>query len=222
MIAQLAHRRIVLTAALGRSYRFYVDNSFKDFHVAVMRSTDSDTDQDVTLTASFEYEKDGFECTMTVSWRNENNNDTTDYNMFAYSGVRSFGGFMNAHIETCGLTAYRSGSTAVASTAAAAAAVVPLDPPKDPVIITAITISARSPDLDTLPIPSTLNSSSYPLTNDYYTFSKRTVTVGRRKMLEVNMELSKPVANLVTFGIYKLPQAATEIAAVRRSGQTAR
>lgn len=194
-----------------------MDNSFKDFHVAVMRSTDPDADQDVTLTASFEYEKDGFECTMTVSWRNENNNDTTDYNMFAYSGIRSFGGFMNAHIETCGLTAYRSGSATAAATATVAGtAFVPLDPPKDPVIITAIAISARSPDLGTLPIPSTLNSSSYPLTNDYYTFSKRTVTVGRRKMLEVNMELSKPVTNLVTFGIYKLPQSATAIAAVRR------
>lgn len=176
-----------------------MDNSFKDFQVATMQSSDPDADQEDTLTTSFAYERDGFECAMTVSWRNENNNDMTDYNMFAYSGTRSFGGFLDAHIETCGLTAYHS-------TGPTTAAFVPLDPPKDLVTITAITIAARSPDLTTLPIPSTLDTSSYPLTNDYYTFSKRTVTVGQRKMLEINMELSKPVVNLVTFGIYKLPQ----------------
>ncbi|XP_025418126.1 vanin-like protein 2 isoform X3 [Sipha flava] len=178
--------------------RFFTDNSFRNFYVKTMRSEDPDADQDDTLTATFAYERDGFECAMTVSWRNENNNETTDYNMFGYSGTRSFGGFMDAHIETCGLTAYKP--------AAASAAVVYYDPPKDLVTITAIAITARSPDLGTLPIPSTLDARSYPLTNDHYTFSKRTVTVGKRKMLEVNMELSKPVANLITFGIYKLPQ----------------
>lgn len=182
--------------------RFFVDNSFKDFHTAAMQSDDPDANQDETLTASFAYERDGFECAVTVSWRNENNNDTTDYTMFAYSGPRSFGGYVRAHVETCGLTAYRRADDRDAP-------IVPLDPPAGPVTITAITIAARSPDLGTLPIPSTLDTRSYPLTNDYYTFSKRSVTVGKRTMLEINMELSKPVANLVTFGIYKLPQATT-------------
>lgn len=178
-----------------------MDNSFKNFHVQTMRSTEPDAElHDETLTATFAYERDGFECAMTVSWRNENNNETTDYNMFGYSGTRTFGGYMDAHIETCGLTAYTPAA------APAAAAVVYYDPPKDLVTITAIAITARSPDLGTLPIPSTLDARSYPLANDHYTFTKRTVTVGKRKMLEVNMELSKPVANLVTFGIYKLPQ----------------
>lgn len=170
-----------------------------------MRSADPDAEQrDDTLSASFQYERDGFECAMTVRWRNENNNDTTEYNMFAYSGTRTFSGFVDAHVETCGLTTYKQGDAAAAGHYGGA--VVYYDPPKDLVTITGITIAARSPDLGTLPIPSTLDTSSYPLANDYYTFSKRTVTVGKRKMLEINMELSKPVANLVTFGIYKLPR----------------
>jgi len=110
---------------------------------------------------------------------------------------------VDAHIETCGLTTYKPGGAAPGHYGGA---VVYYDPPKDLVTITGITIAARSPDLGTLPIPSTLDTNSYPLANDYYTFSKRTVTVGKRKMLEINMELSKPVANLVTFGIYKLPR----------------
>ncbi|CAH1732202.1 vanin-like protein 1 isoform X2 [Aphis gossypii] len=186
-------------------FRYFADNSFKYFHVATMRSADPDAEQrDDTLSASFQYERDGFECAMTVHWRNENNNDTTEYNMFAYSGTRTFSGFVDAHVETCGLTTYKQGDAAAAGHYGGA--VVYYDPPKDLVTITGITIAARSPDLGTLPIPSTLDTNSYPLANDYYTFSKRTVTVGKRKMLEINMELSKPVANLVTFGIYKLPR----------------
>lgn len=170
--------------------------------MATMRSADPDAEQqDDTLSASFQYERDGFECAVTVRWRNENNNDTTEYNMFGYSGTRTFSGYVDAHIETCGLTAYKPSAVHRGG-----GAVVYYDPPKDLVTITGITIAARSPDLGTLPIPTTLDTRSYPLANDSYTFSKRTVTVGKRKMLEINMELSKPIANLVTFGIYKLPR----------------
>lgn len=186
---------------LSVANRYFVDNSFKEFDLVVMRSTSVDADLDDTLTTSFTYERDGFECAVTVSWRNENNNLTTDYNMFAYSGTRSFGGFMEAHVETCGLTAYKPSSTAAAN------AVVAYDPPRDLATITAITIVARSPGLDTLPIPSTLDTRGYPLSNEHYTFNKRIVTVGKRKTIEMNMELTKPVANLITFGIYKLPSA---------------
>lgn len=178
--------------------RFFVDNSFKDFNTAAMRS--ADTEQDEVLTAAFEYKHDGFECVMSVNWRNENNNVTTDYNMFAYSGNRTFGGFMDAHIETCGLTAFKPGETA---------AVVAYDPPNDLVTIMSIVIVVRTPDVGTLPIPVTMDTRCYPLTDNHYTFSKRTVTHGKRKMLEINMELTKPVANLVTFAIYKLPDGAT-------------
>ncbi|XP_025191100.1 vanin-like protein 1 isoform X3 [Melanaphis sacchari] len=185
-------------------FRYFADSSFKYFHVATMRSADPDAEQaNDTLSATFQYERDGFECAMTVRWRNENNNDTTDYNMFAYSGTRTFSGYVDAHIETCGLTTYKPADAAAGHQGGA---FVYYNPPKDLVTITGITIAARSSDLGTLPIPSTLDTSSYPLANDYYTFSKRTVTVGKRKMLEINMELSKPVANLVTFGIYKLPR----------------
>lgn len=188
-------------------YRYFVDNSFKLFHTAVMRSS-SDADQEDTLSTSFQYERDGFECAMTVSWRNENNNETTDYTMFAYSGDRSFGGFMNAHIETCGLTTYkpRDATTGGQASGVSGATLVYYDPPKDLVTITSVAIVARSTDTGTLPIPSTLDARGYPLANDKYTFNKRTVTIGKQKMLEINMELSKPVADLVTFGIYKLPR----------------
>lgn len=167
-----------------------------------MRSAEPDEDQYDTLTASFEYERNGFECTVTVSWRNENNNVTTDYNMFAYSGTRTFGGFMDAHVETCGLTSY-------APPAADGLPFLHYDPPKDLATITSIAIVARTPDVGPLPIPVTLDTRSYPLADEYYTFSKRAVTVGQRTVLEINMELSKPVANLVTFGIYKLPARVT-------------
>lgn len=169
-----------------------------------MRSMGSDADlQRDTLSASMEYEQNGFHCTVTVSWQNENNNDTTEYNMFAYSGLRNFGGFMDTHIETCGLTAYKPidvvnnhfGGT-----------VVYYNPPKNLATIRSISIVARTPDLGTLPIPITLNTHSYPLTNDFYTFTKRTTVFSKQKMLEVKMELTKPVTNLITFGIYKLPQ----------------
>lgn len=198
--------------------RFFVDNSFEHFHLAALQPSDTEPErEDDTLTASFEYKNDGFECAMTVSWRNENNNnETTDYSMFAYSGTRSFGGFMDAHIETCGLTAYKRrggnrGNSGFASSNSNT--VVYYDPPKNLVTITSIAIAARSPDLGVLPIPSTLDAHSYPLTNDHYTFSKRTVTVGDRKMLEIHMELTKPVANLITFGIYKLPRRTSQIPA---------
>lgn len=181
-------------------YRFFADNSFKNFQVATMQSADPDASQDETLTASFEYVRDGFECTVTVSWLNENNNDTTCYDMFAYTGTKKFG-ILNTHVETCGLTTYKqspSGST-----------IIHYDPPKGMVTITAIAISARSANIDTLPIPITIDSRNYPLTSDFYTFGYRTVTVAasKRKMLQVDMMLSKPVANLVTFGIYKQPQS---------------
>ncbi|VVC33943.1 Hypothetical protein CINCED_3A002730 [Cinara cedri] len=180
--------------------RFFADNSFKYFNVAAMRSADPDTSQDETLTATFEYKRDGFECAMTVSWLNENNNDTTCYDMFAYTGTKRFG-ILNMHIETCGLTAYKQSGPG-------GGAIVHYDPPKDMVTITAIAIRARSTNLDTLPIPSTLDARNYPLASDHYTFGHRTVNVaaGKRKMLQIDMVLSKPVANLVTFGIYKLPQ----------------
>lgn len=194
-----------MTTNQAFGYRYFVDNSFKLFHTAAMRSA-SDADQDDTLSASFQYERDGFECAMTVSWRNENNNETTDYTMFAYSGDRSFGGFMDAHIETCGLTTYKPRDAAAGGQADGGVTLVYYDPPKDLVTITSVAIVARSTDTGTLPIPSTLDARGYPLANDRYTFNKRTVTVGKRKVLEINMELSKPVADLVTFGIYKLPQ----------------
>jgi len=115
---------------------------------------------------------------------------------------------MDAHVETCGLTAYRPPSVPDAcgagDTACYGQQVVPYDPPEGLVTITSITIAARSPNVDTLTIPSTMDTRGYPLTNDYYTFDKRLVTVGKRKTLEVDMTLSKPVANLVTFGIYQL------------------
>lgn len=194
----------------SRAGRFFLDNSFKQFQVTAMRSADSESDREDTLSAAFEYERDGFECAVTVGWRNENNNETTDYNLFAYSGTRSFGGFMDTHIETCGLTTYKPKADDATSAAGFGQIVVPYDPPKGLVTITSINIAVRSPNTpDTLPIPITLDTRGYPLTNDYYTFDKRTVTVGKRKMLEINMSLSKPVANLVTFGIYKLPAQLT-------------
>ncbi|XP_050528694.1 vanin-like protein 2 isoform X2 [Daktulosphaira vitifoliae] len=177
--------------------RFFLDGSFKYFQVETM---ESEYDQDEILTASFSYEQDGFACAMTISWRNENNNVSTDYNMFAYSGDRTFGGFLNAHIETCGLTLYKykehfSGG------------VTYYNPAKNLVTITAIDIVARSSDLTTVPIPTTLNMSSYPLTSDFFTFAKHTVsTDDGQKMQEIHMQLSKPVADLVSFGIYKLPR----------------
>lgn len=196
---------VIIHSKLGKhqlvvivTYRFFADNSFKYFKVAAMQSEDPDSNQDETLTASFEYEQDDFECAVTVSWLNENNNDTTCYDMFAYTGTKRFG-VLNAHVETCGLTAYKPSG---------ASAIIHYDPPKDMVTITAIAIRIRTANLDTLPIPSTLDARNYPLTSDHYTFGYRTVTVGagKRKMLQVDMVLSKPVANLVTFGVYKLPQ----------------
>ncbi|XP_050438268.1 vanin-like protein 1 isoform X2 [Adelges cooleyi] len=179
--------------------RFFMDKSFKYFHVETMRS---ELEQDDTLTASMEYEQDGFACAMTVSWRNENNNATTDYNMFAYSGRRTFGDFLSAHVETCGLTAYK-----YRDSSAGGGGVSYYDPPKSLVTITAIDIVARTSDLTTAVIPTTLNTASYPLTNDYFTFAKRTVAAeDGRKVLEVSMQLCKPVANLITFGLYKLPR----------------
>lgn len=168
-----------------------------------MRSTGSDADlQNDTLTASMEYERNGFHCVVTVSWQNENNNDTTEYNMFAYSGIRSFGGFLDAHVETCGVTSYKPPDV-VSNTVGGT--VVYYNPPKNLATIRSISIVARTPDVGTLPIPITMDTHSYPLTTDFYTFSKRTTVFSKQKMLEVKMELSKPVNNLITFGIYKLP-----------------
>lgn len=176
--------------------KFLQDLSLRSFELQPLELTD-----DETTTNRLSYENQNFTCSIEVTWKNKypNNSDYTNYKMIAYSGVRNFSTASVNHIEACGLILCSEDNIT-------SCGILPdfnLKPSN--IEVQSIKISAKSYNVSSIPVPSTLDSSLYPLDVSDFTFRSSIMKENDKEFYSIQMELIKPVTNLITFAVYKLP-----------------
>lgn len=147
----------------------------------------------------FNHTNENYTCIIQAVWIvNSNITAQSEYKFMSYAGKRNFStASINNYIEACGLTLCRKSSNGSC-----------LEPPffddALSITLTSLDIFAAS-TVDAIVIPSTLDGSLYPLRVSHFTFSKTKARTGNHESIIVNMNLIKPITNLITFGFYKLP-----------------
>lgn len=184
------------TVSVFNDMKFLQDLSLQSFDI-----------QPLVLTAAPEihtnyltYENDSFCCNLEVSWQSEAKfSDFSSYKMVAYSGNRNFSLASVNHIEACGLILCAENSIS-------SCGIMPdLNLKNSDVKILSIKISAKSFNVSSIPVPSTLTSSLYPLDVEDFTFNSAIVKENDKEYYSIEMHLTRPVTDLITFAVYKLP-----------------
>ncbi len=176
--------------------KFLQDLSLPSFEIRPLELT-----QEEAVVNRLSYQNDEFSCDIEVTWRNEvkNSKNFTNYKMIAYSGNRNFSVASVNHIEACGLIL-------CAENATSSCGIVPdFNLKKSNVKVLSIKISAKSYNVSSIPVPSTLDSSLYPLDVSDFTFRSSIVKENDKEFYSIDMNLVKPITNLITFAVYKLP-----------------
>ena len=179
----------------GSAMKLLKDPSFPSFSITPLSKSDAEINVN-----RMSYKKDGLSCYVEVSWRSRaDDDDYKNYEIVAYSGDRNFGRASRNHVETCGLTLCHQ------ETPSSLCDWPDFGLKNSSTEIVSINIVARSRELTSIPIPSTLNSSMYPLEVDLFTYSSSIVSEEEKEFYLIEMNLVRPVNNLVTFVMYKLP-----------------
>lgn len=148
----------------------------------------------------FNHTNENYTCTIEAVWTiNSNKSTQSEYKFMSYAGNRNFStASINNYVEACGLTLCHKSSNGSC-----------LEPPffYDAFSITMISLDIFAVStVDAIVIPSTLDGSLHPLGVSHFMLSKSKARIGNHESIIVNMNLIKPVSNLITFGFYKLPE----------------
>lgn len=148
------------------------------------------------------YSSNGFSCNVEVNWRNNaGEKNHNNYKMIAYSGDRNFSTVSRNHIEVCGLIWCDQEKPD-------SACLLPdFDIKNSSVEMRSVKISAKSYNsVISIPIPSTMSSSMYPLDVSKFTFHSSVMKdEDNQEFYSIEMILKEPVIDLMTFAVYKLP-----------------
>lgn len=184
-----------ITVSMLKEIKFKTDRTLQLFHI---HSLEQNEDTQIH-TNYFTYENENFRCNLEVSWQSEvNSNNFASYKMIAYSGKRTFNRVRVTHIEACGLILCAENNVS-------SCGLMPDLNLKRGVKILSIKITARSHDLFSVPVPSTLTLSLYPLDVAVFTFKSSIVEENNVEYRKIEMQLTEPVTDLITFAVYKLP-----------------
>lgn len=189
------------TVNIFNDMKFLQDLSLPSFEVQPLEPEFSSDGDGNIITNRLSYENNGFFCNIEVSWKSKaRNNDYKNYKMIAYSGDRNFSVASRNHIEACGLILCNQENPS-------STCIVPdFDLKNSSVEVQSIKISAKSyHNMASIPVPSTLNASMYPLDVADFTFRSSIVEEGGKEFYSIEMNLIRPITDLVTFAVYKLP-----------------
>lgn len=180
--------------------KFLQDLSLRSFEIQPLQFTENEL-----VINRLTYENDNFSCHIEVTWKNEkkNNYDYSNYKMIAYSGNRNFSTASVNYIEACGLIL-------CAESKINTCGIIPdFHSRKSYLKVLSVKISAKSYNVSSIPVPSTLDSSLYPLDVSDFTFSSSIIKENDKEFYSIEMNLIKPISNLITFAVYKLPTQAS-------------
>lgn len=185
------------TVSVFNDMKFLQDLSLQSFDIQPLAESAGATQ---IHTNHLSYENESFCCNLEVTWQSEAKfSDFSSYKMVAYSGNRNFSLASVNHIEACGLILCAENSIS-------SCGIMPdLNLKNTDVKILSIKISAKSFNVASIPVPSTLTSSLYPLDVADFTFNSSIVKENDKEYYSIEMHLVKPVTNLITFAVYKLP-----------------
>ncbi|XP_058117026.1 vanin-like protein 2 [Anopheles ziemanni] len=134
-----------------------------------------------------------FCCDFAVSLSVNNERDLTHYYRLAvFDGIRTFQGFADAHVSICGVIA------CVNQTIASCGLLLPVN--SGYMEFTSISISGQFQANGTLAMPNSLDMSMYSYDASRYTFTSEINYTTNTQ--QVTMNLTAPVSDMQTFGIY--------------------
>lgn len=184
------------TVNMFNDMKLLQDLSLRSFELQPLELTDGET-----ITNRLSYENQDFSCSIEVTWKSKYRNctDYANYKMIAYSGNRNFSVASVNHIEACGLILCSEKNIS-------SCGILPdFNYKPSGVEVQSIKISAKSYNVSSIPVPSTLDSSLYPLHVSDFTFRSSIVKENEKEFYSIEMDLVKPITNLITFAVYKLP-----------------
>nr|XP_018907025.1 PREDICTED: vanin-like protein 2 isoform X2 [Bemisia tabaci]XP_018907026.1 PREDICTED: vanin-like protein 2 isoform X2 [Bemisia tabaci] len=210
-----AHSNIGKTEQVGRidspRQRQYIKSEYfgdlllkKDPSLSSMSSELLEPDSLDPSSIIYSYHKNdlpGFISSISVKWRVDLplGNSTPRYRMVSFNGLRPFGDVRNESVGVCGVVACGD------ETFDSCGEVLPLDSaPK--IIFESIELRVKSDSLTLGYLPITMDFGLKPLPPSVFKFSKEYVHSNQTEpVCIVKMALIKPVQDLFSFAIYKIP-----------------
>ncbi len=190
-------------STLGSTFNnslFITDTSLDDFENRTLFENFTAMSNGLSQSEFWSTNQD-FACTVKAVWKqNQNLGNRSEFKFFSFSGLRNFTTASGQnYVEACGLTLrtkYENGTYKD----------IPNFEDASAVTILSVNIFATSRTTAPIVIPSTLDNNLYPLNITYFTFDSFIENYQGNDLNIINMNLIKPVSNLVTFAFYKLPE----------------
>lgn len=147
--------------------------------------------------ASFSYEDVTFQCNISVSWKHSES--FINYQFVAYSGLNNYSvASINNHAEICGISLCSKNSVSSCQ-------MPPSFNDASKLAFLSVNISTRSAFPDAVRIPIASDSYLAALNGSNFDFDSRIEDSFGETWNHVDMKLEYPIANLMAFGVYKLP-----------------